>query len=687
MTTPEASLVLPDSSSTSVAQPPNSLVPQIVTIQNDNSALPTGVILNETNYALWSQLMEIRIATILGSISVPAEFAPTFDAWTTENLRVKGWLIDSMSPELMGRFIRLRTAKEIWVAVKKVFYDGSDESQVYELNRKAFTLKQNGQPVSKYYSMLQSLFQELDHRDPPSMEPKLDLDQSFAYVRRDAQQRANFTGAAASLDATVMVAQRSKGPPSSHGSSSTQGVKDKPVFKCTHCGGSKHTREHCYELDGFPSWWDHSKNKRNGHKALQAFATPETPPVSGNKSNEHTSASASMATSGTTGYALNVSSTSPTSNVWIIDLGASDHMTCDSNKITSLSPSSQSVVSNANGSSSPVVGDGSLSLTDSLHLDSVLVVPSLDFNLLSVAQITHALFCTVTFWPNCCIFQDILTRKIIGYGTRKGKLYFLDLATSGETRISQAFKTSGDSTEKNQNFIWLWHRWLGHASFGYLKKLFPSWFSKLSDFNFKCDVCELAKSHRVSFPLSMNKSTMPFAIVHSDVWGPAPISTSSGAPQQVGASSTQVRVYWLCPTSKRVSLLSSPTQKLYITMDVVFREEEMYFFRGVQALASPDTVDDRFDLEDFVTLESLCHPTVQDALTNSSDTTPETTHDSLDDRSRLVSSPITQSPIQGEKNDVLMPVSEVSVPFNQLSSEVSSEPTTQESDFLISVVD
>ena len=55
-----------------------------------------------------------------------------------------------------------------------------------------------------------------------------------------------------------------------------------------------------------------------------------------------------MATSGTTGYALNVSSTSPTSNVWIIDSGASDHMTCDSNKITSLSPSSQSVVSNAN---------------------------------------------------------------------------------------------------------------------------------------------------------------------------------------------------------------------------------------------------------------------------------------------------------------------------------------------------
>ena len=459
--------------------------------------------------------------------------------------------------------------------------------------------------------MLQSLFQELDHRDPPSMvcaddtdayqkkldrlrvhiflsgldpefdqvrseilrkEPKMDLDQSFAYVRRDAQQRANFIGATASLDATVMMAQRFHGPHSSHRIASTQGVKDKPVFKCTHCGGSKHTREHCYELVGFPSWWDHSKNKRSGHKALQASATPETPPISGNKSTEHASASVSLAASGITGYALNVSSTSPTSDVWIIDSGASDHMTCDSNKISSLSPSSQSVVSNANGSSSPVVGEGSLSLTDSLHLESVLVVPSLDFNLLSVAQITHALYCTVMFWPNCCIFQDILTRTIIGYGTRRGKLYYLDLTPSGETSISQAFKTSGAASGKNQNFIWLWHKRLGHASFGYLKKLFPSWFSKLSDFNFKCDVCELAKSHRVSFPLSMNKSTVPFAIIHSDIWGPALISTPSGARWFVIFIDDCTRMTWISLLKTKGEVCTT-FQQFYKMVETQFHEK------------------------------------------------------------------------------------------------------------------
>ncbi|CAL2245805.1 unnamed protein product [Prunus armeniaca] len=533
MTTPEASLVLSHSSSTSTAQPPTSSVPQIVTIQNDNSALPTGVILNETNYALWSQLMEIRIATrgklgyLTGSIAMPAESAPTFDGWTTENLRVKGR--HSPSNRMANLFPNI-------IACFRVFFRNWIIATPH-LWCALLTLMQ----TRKNSTIFEFIFFFLDWIPNPEFdqvrseilrkELKLDLDQSFAYVRCDAQQRANFTGVAAYLDATIMVAQRSKGP---------------------------------LHLMGVP--------RLRGD-----------PPVSGNKSNEHTSASAFMATSGTTGYALNVSSTSLTSNVWVIDSSASDHMTCDSNKIISLSPYSQSVVSNANSSSSHVVGEGSLFFTDSLHLDSVLV--------------------------------DILTRKIIGYGTRRGKLYFLDLAPSGETRISQAFKTSGDPTEKNQNFIWLWHRRLVVRA-----SLFDAQMPRYFWGEAVCSAAYLI--NRV--PSSVLNFQTPL----------------QAFPQQVGALSTQMRVYWLCPTSKR-------------------------------AHVSPNTIDDQFDLEGFV---SLCHPTVQDALIDSSDTTPETMHESLDDRSRLVSSPTTQSPDQGEKNDVLMPVSEVSVPFNQLSSEIHLQP-------------
>ena len=70
---------------------------------------------------------------------------------------------------------------------------------------------------------------------------------------------------------------------------------------------------------------------------------------------------------------------------------------------------------------------------------------------------------------------------------------------------------------RKKSEIWLWHRRLGHASFGYLKKLFPSWFANSDISGFRCDICELAKSHRASFPLILNKSSFPFMVIHSDV--------------------------------------------------------------------------------------------------------------------------------------------------------------------------
>ena len=58
-----------------------------------------------------------------------------------ENQKVKRWLLMSMSPEIMKRYLRLPTAQEIWSALSKAFYDGSDELQVFTLNQKAFTVK------------------------------------------------------------------------------------------------------------------------------------------------------------------------------------------------------------------------------------------------------------------------------------------------------------------------------------------------------------------------------------------------------------------------------------------------------------------------------------------------------------------------------------------------------------------
>ena len=138
--------------------------PSFIQTFQDNSPFPTGIILDDTNCPLWSQLMEIRIGArnktgfITGTTSKPPAGDKALETWLIDNSRVKNWLIDSMSPALMQRFIRLQTAKEIWDAILKTFYDRSDETQLFELNRKSFTTRQSGRPLPAYYNELIGIF-------------------------------------------------------------------------------------------------------------------------------------------------------------------------------------------------------------------------------------------------------------------------------------------------------------------------------------------------------------------------------------------------------------------------------------------------------------------------------------------------------------------------------------------------
>ncbi|WJZ97408.1 hypothetical protein VitviT2T_016013 [Vitis vinifera] len=235
--------------------------------------------------------------------------------------------------------------------------------------------------------------------------------------------------------------------------------------------------------------------------------------------------------------------------------------------VSPLRPFSQKIVSTTNGNTTPVIGEGSLTLTDTLNLDSVLVVPSLAYNLLSVSQITAVLSCIVIFWPEFCVIKDIQTRQTIGCGIKRGKLYYLDLQSNDSNKLQQALMADGSEGEKKKSEIWLWHRRLGHASFGYLKKLFPSLFAKSDISGFRCDICELAKSHHVSFPLILNKSPFPFMVIHSDVWGPSKVSTLSGSRWFVTFIDDCTRMTWLClmKTKDEVNLLFQKFHKMIET--------------------------------------------------------------------------------------------------------------------------
>ena len=77
-------------------------------------------------------------------------------------------------------------------------------------------------------------------------------------------------------------------------------------------------------------------------------------------------------------------------------------------------------ISNANGVIYPVIGAGRVALSLSFLLSNTLLVPSLTNKRLSVGQAIEELNCCVLMYPNFYLFQDILTKKIIGRGTKRG---------------------------------------------------------------------------------------------------------------------------------------------------------------------------------------------------------------------------------------------------------------------------
>ena len=100
---------------------------------------------------------------------------------------------------------------------------------------------------------------------------------------------------------------------------------------------------------------------------------------------------------------------------WIIDTGATNHMTCDRNMFTQFSSnSSVPVIINANGASSPVMGSGTIYISPLLSISNVLFVPSLNCNILFVSQLTKSHNCVLLFFPTYCILQNIHTKEKMG---------------------------------------------------------------------------------------------------------------------------------------------------------------------------------------------------------------------------------------------------------------------------------
>ena len=277
------------------------------------------------------------------------------------------------------------------------------------------------------------------------------------------------------------------------------------------------------------------------------------------------------------------------SSKWVIDSGATDHMTGNSSLFSTFqSHTSAPTVTLADGSKSRVLGSGSVNPTPLISLSSVLSLPELSFNLISVSKLTRALNCSAQFFPDYCLFQDLTTKQIIGKGHESGGLYILD------TQIPKSIACSGIVTPFEA------HCRLGHPSLPLLKILCPQ-FQSLSLLD--CESCQFAKHHRVNLSPRVNKrADAPFALVHSDVWGPSPVISKTGFKYFVTFVDDHSRMTWLYLMKNRSELFSH--------FCAFCAEVKTQFKRSVQILRSDNAKEYLFaPFQSYMVQNGIIHQT------------------------------------------------------------------------------
>ena len=163
----------------------------------------------------------------------------------------------------------------------------------------------------------------------------------------------------------------------------------------------------------------------------------------------------------------------PKGDPWIIDSDASDHMSSTQSLFHGYFPYHvDRRVKLADGFFTYVAGLGTIWLNDFFCLSSVLYVPSLSCNLLSISKVTVDLRCLVKFSPFYCIFQDQHSGRMIERAKVFSRLYYFMCDLSMEV-CCNVTACSSSSIHHCRQFMLLHYR-LGHPSFSYMRRLFPN---------------------------------------------------------------------------------------------------------------------------------------------------------------------------------------------------------------------
>ncbi|KAK1555207.1 hypothetical protein Q3G72_023368 [Acer saccharum] len=422
---------------------------------------------------------------------------PAYSVWFRQDQLILNALIGSLSPTIVSFVARAKTSMEAWnilantyakpsrgriKQIKSLLKNSTKGTQnitdfLHSVKARADELALLGAPVDDE-DLTERILDELDDdykelvRAVQARDTPISFDELHEKLLTFEASSLNNKKASASLPATANPTHRSNNswrPRNSNfsswhpQSSTTTGWRPSPnsaarsnsahspgaphrghlsfprpyLGKCQMCGIQGHSARRCSSFQMVPV-----PSHGSGSNSPAAHSPPPWQPRA------H--------------FTTNVPSNNP---AWLMDSGASHHVTADLGNLSLHAPYSGSddvMIGDSTGLSITHSGSASLhTRNNSFILDNVLCVPDMKKNLVSISQFCNANNVSVEFLSSCFHVKDLRTGPILLKGTTKDGVY--EWPTDKSTSSPVLAFSSTRTTSSN------WHHRLGHPAYPVLK--------------------------------------------------------------------------------------------------------------------------------------------------------------------------------------------------------------------------
>ncbi|MCO5601957.1 hypothetical protein L7F22_056084 [Adiantum nelumboides] len=507
------------------------------------------------NYLTWATRVTLLLkrATlwdiVSGATPIPA---PNDAAWLAQDLQAQSELMLHLGVRQVQMFQRCQTSAEIWAFLRSTYHHEGLITRVTTLKKLLISVLVEDQDTPKFLDDWRTLLDnallsglQLDESLqamlllaalPSSWRPFITTQASGAgltvetLITRILQEDAMRDNTSTAITATpssqyVQRPSNFRRPPFRRFNNARKPVNNPSVTKiCSHCGRHGHLEHECRTK--------RREQQQNDRRPKSQLHHLEVPALS-----QYDMESLQLFNSIINSARLLAASTD-TSTVWLLDTGATHHMTLNSYWLHNYKKlTSQVQVYLGDNHSLNAIGLGHLQVTlpsgAAVTIRDIYHNPGLSHNILSVnaAMSTGS---SIEFFHNSCVIHFKLpngqfeTLKLL----QQNRLYPIKLMQSGtkaivaSTSIVTPFLTKAVSTL-------IRHYRLGHINAHTLQRMAKHGLCSGLPPNFYsidlCEGCLMGKASHKAFHQSQSRSSQLNQLVHSDLCGPMESSSLTGS--------------------------------------------------------------------------------------------------------------------------------------------------------------